>query len=438
MIKSGDFDMQELEAICPYPGLRSFNEEESLYFKGRDHHVNEVIRLLQKNKFLMVTGASGDGKSSLIFGGLIPSARAGFFKAKFTNWKVVHFRPERNSLRNFSTALADALEIPNVSTVETEVQRGFSSLIELYKNSSFYYESKSAHGEKEERKAANLLIIADQFEEFFTNPENYFKGAPSLDAQTTVNLLLETARLAVKDDLPVFIVFTMRSDYIGQCAAFRGLPEYIGFSQFFVPRLKRKELQQVIEEPAVLSGIRISRRLVERLIFDLEEGVDQLPILQHALNHIWLAANNGAEQMDLIHYAKVGGMPVNELPGEDQVKFEAWFKMLPSWKQDLFEKPSLRKVLDVHADILYYSAWEYYNQKNPEKPISAKEAKFIIALTFACLTKIDESRAVRNRMNLKEITQIINVPALNLHTVEGVINYFREPGNTFIHPFISE
>jgi excinuclease UvrABC ATPase subunit len=65
--------------ICPYTGLRSFTEEESLYFKGRDSQVDQVIDLLEQNKFLMVTGASGEGKSSLIYGGLIPNARAGFF-----------------------------------------------------------------------------------------------------------------------------------------------------------------------------------------------------------------------------------------------------------------------------------------------------------------------------------------------------------------------
>ena len=171
------------------------------------------------------------------------------------------------------------------------------------------------------REAANLIILVDQFEEFFTNPENYHKGVPSRDANLVLNLLLETARIALEEDLPIYIVFTMRSDYIGQCAAFRGLPEYIGFSQFFVPRLNRTQLQQVIEEPAILSGNRITRRLTERLIHDLTEGVDQLPILQHALNQVWHAADNGKEEMDLIHYAMVGGMPVNELPDEqvDQI-----------------------------------------------------------------------------------------------------------------------
>lgn len=428
--------MFEDYTICPYPGLRSFNEDESIYFKGRDHHTIEIIQLLQKNKFLMVTGASGDGKSSLVFGGLVPNAKAGFFKGKYNNWKVAQFRPERSPLANLSKSLADAFEIADSNTAETELQRGYSSLVELYKNSAFYKE------EGEEPNAhsphANLLIIVDQFEEIFTNPENYVRGAPSNEAQITINLLLETAKISLAEDLPIFVVFTMRSDYIGQCTAFRGLPEYIGFSQFFVPRLKRKELKQVIQEPANLSGCSISNRLVERMLFDLEEGVDQLPVLQHALNHVWLAADNGTVEMDLLHYAKVGGMSQDDLPDADVIIFQQWFDELPEWKRALYEDPSLKKVLDIHADILYHGASEYYNKKNPLQPITIKEGKHIVAMAFAGLTKIDDSRAVRNRMSLREITDIIDKKHFDAKLVGEVINYFREPGNTFIHPFINE
>ncbi|MBL4655208.1 MAG: ATP-binding protein [Bacteroidia bacterium] len=69
--------------ICPYPGLRPFNEEESLYFKGRGKHIDRIKEILEEKKFLMVTGASGDGKSSLIFAGLLPIIKAGFLRAKF-------------------------------------------------------------------------------------------------------------------------------------------------------------------------------------------------------------------------------------------------------------------------------------------------------------------------------------------------------------------
>ncbi len=110
--------------ICPYPGLRSFTEEESLYFKGRDLQVDQISALLEQNKFLMVTGASGEGKSSLIYAGLVPNARAGFFNAKYSNWLVAAFRPERNPLGNMAQSFAHQLN-EQASTVETELRPGF-------------------------------------------------------------------------------------------------------------------------------------------------------------------------------------------------------------------------------------------------------------------------------------------------------------------------
>lgn len=437
--------MIDQQTICPYTGLRSFTEEESLYFKGRDLQVDQITSLLEQNKFMMVTGASGDGKSSLIYAGLIPNTRAGFFKAKYTNWVVADFRPERSPVHNMAEALAETFNT-TPSTIETELRRGFSSLIDLYTNSDFYIDEADEHWQNldepqkkdRKRKAANLMIIVDQFEEFFTNPENFYNEAPSQDSQIVVNLVLETARIAIKRNIPVYVVCTMRSDYIGQCSAFRGLPEYIGFSQFFVPRLKRKDLKQVIEEPAILSGNRISQRLIERLVYDIADGVDQLPILQHALSQIWLAANRGTQEMDLIHYAMVGGMPAAELPDEEQAEFQNWFNKLPQLRQRYFQNTGLNKVIEIHASGLYENAWEYYNTNHPGKLISQQDAKLIIALTFSCLTKIDNSRAVRNRMSLGEITGIINSPAITTEVVTEVLSIYREEGNSFIRPFKTE
>jgi energy-coupling factor transporter ATP-binding protein EcfA2 len=435
--------MFETEQICPYTGLRSFTEEESLYFKGREEHIDQATAQLERNKFLMLTGASGDGKSSLIYAGIIPNARAGFLKSKYTQWCVADFRPERSPFQNLCRSIARQLDITNSDSVQAELSHGFSALVDLYKNSKRYTDPDSitwqsaTDNEKVvlKRQAANLIILADQFEEFFTNPENYHRGVPSRDSNLVINLLLETARIALEEDLPVYIVFTMRSDYIGQCAAFRGLPEYIGFSQFFVPRLNRSQLQQVIEEPAVLSGNRITRRLTERLIHDIIEGVDQLPILQHALNQIWHAADSGIKEMDLIHYAMVGGMPVNELPDEQVAPFNKWFDTLPSVIREFYRKPNLQNVLDTHTNKLYEQASAYYVQKTG-KEIPAEDAKAIIKNAFICLTKIDQSRAVRNRMTLEEITNILGNTKYGTAEVGNVLNIFREPGNTFIRPFI--
>lgn len=437
--------MFEDYTICPYTGLRSFTEEESLYFKGREEHIEQATEQLQRNKFLMLTGASGDGKSSLVYAGIIPNARAGFLKSKYTQWSVADFRPERSPFKNLCRALARQLDISNIGIVESELQHGFSALVDLYKNSRCFIDVDSIAWQQADdsqraalkRKASNLIIIVDQFEEFFTNPENYHHGIPSRDSNLVLNVLLETARIALEEDLPIYIVFTMRSDYIGQCAAFRSLPEYIGFSQFFVPRLNRSQLQQVIEEPASLSGNTISRRLTERLIHDITEGVDQLPILQHALNQIWHAATNGKEEMDLIHYAMVGGMPVHELPDEQVDRFNEWFESLPPEIKACYHEPDLQNVLDTHTNKLYEQAAVYYSKKTG-KVISDSNAKAIIKAAFIGLTKIDQSRAVRNRMTLKEITNILGRPEFGTHEVGAVLNIFREPGNTFIRPFITE
>jgi hypothetical protein len=340
---------------------------------------------------------------------------------------------------NLSHALAKQLGIANENTVRTELSHGFSALVDVYKASPLYLDTveedfstlDDQQKSKRKRTAANLIIIADQFEEFFTNPENFHKGVPSQEASLVTNLLLETVRIALEEKLPIYVIITMRSDFIGQCASFRGLPEAIGFSQFFVPRLNRTQLQEVIEEPAALSGNKISRRLTERLIYDMVEGTDQLPILQHALNQIWKMAKEGRSEMDLLHYAMVGGMKGTELQAKEAADFEKWFRDLPATIQACYQQPGLQNVLNTHANKLN-------NFALLNKNVSEAEAQQIVETAFKCLTKIDNSRAVRNRMTLNEITAVINQPHLDYKKVGQVLSVFRESGNTLLRPFTDE
>ena len=128
--------------ICPYPGLRPFTEEESIFLKGRDEHIQQIIAQLEEKKFVMLTGASGDGKSSIVYAGVMPNARAGFFKAKFNNWVIADFRPERSPLKSLSASLAKQLQLDPVH-VENELRCGFSALVDLYKSSKYYLDTDS-------------------------------------------------------------------------------------------------------------------------------------------------------------------------------------------------------------------------------------------------------------------------------------------------------
>ncbi|MBI5219888.1 MAG: hypothetical protein HY958_13255, partial [Bacteroidia bacterium] len=433
--------------ICPYPGLRPFTEDESLYFKGRESHTEKILELLNKNKFLMLTGASGDGKSSMVYAGLIPNIKAGFFKVKFGKWAIVDFRPCNKPLASMANCLTPVLKYSDPDLILNSISLGYSALIDLYVNSSLYLDEKSKEyegiDEKEQRKArnkaSNLLLIVDQFEELFSTREDYNRGQLSQQAKNFVNLLVETNNLALKNDIPIYIICTMRSDFIGLCAEFSGLPELIGNSHYFIPRLKRKEIFYVIEEPSILSGNRISVRLVEQLLYDLKAGMNVLPVLQHALFRIWkMALDDGAEQMDLIHYAKIGGKAAEELPEEDREKYEKWYAPLPQYKKNLLKNSSIENILDAHANELFETAHELYNNEHPEKKISKDLSQEIIKSAFYCLTRINDGKAVRNRMTLSEITDTIGKPGITNEVVADVLKIYAAPENSLFRPFQPE
>ena len=418
--------------ISPYPGLRPFTEEEAIFFKGRDLHIRQIVKMLEQNKMAFITGASGDGKSSMVYAGVIPYIRAGFSTAEYNSWAFCDFKPQRNPLDSLAKSVSEQLQVPYDQVIET-LRNGFSGLVDVYKQSDCW--AKDAPDSKNRGK--NLLVVADQFEEVFTMNENFHNGTPSEETYTTVNVLLETVRLSIIENLPVFVIFTMRSDYISQCTVFRDLPEFIAYSQFFVPQLKRTEILQVIEQPALLAGGSVSSRLSEVLINNLTSGFDQLPVLQHALNLLWKMAGNGSEQLDLIHLAKIAGMPKDILGGEERQEFNRWYMQLPDYQKKYYEHPDLDNVLNAHAGSLYESAYDYYmnNADWAEKTITPEESKLIIKAAFTSLTKTDNNRQVRNRCTLSEITGIINRPNITSATVCAVLNIFRDEDNTLLRPF---
>ena len=420
-------------AICPYPGLRPFTEEESIFFKGRDLHIRQIVKMLERNKMAFITGASGDGKSSMVYAGVVPYIRAGFSKAEFNSWIVCDFKPQRNPLESLVKSLSEQLQVPYDDTL-VKLRRGFKALVNTYKESGFYVKD----GKNAANRGKNLLIVADQFEEIFTMNENFHNGTPSNDAYTTVNLLLETIRISISEQLPVYVIFTMRSDYISQCTVFKDLPEFIAFSQFFVPQLKRSEILQVIEQPAIMAGGSVSSRLSEVLSNNLNSGFDQLPVLQHALNLLWKTANNGSEPLDLLHFAKIAGISREMLSDNEQKEYDRWYATLPYYQQKYYEHPDLNNVLNAHAGTLYESAFDYYMQNADwaDKTITPDESKQIIETAFKTLTKIDDNRLVRSRCTLNEITGIINKPHITNATVCAVLNIFRSDDNTLLQPFV--
>ena len=97
--------IDDFQISNPFPGLRSFEEDENILFFGREKQVDDLIRKLRKNRFLGVIGTSGSGKSSLVKSGLLPSLYGGFMAGAGSHWRTVTFRPGTNPIGNMGKGL---------------------------------------------------------------------------------------------------------------------------------------------------------------------------------------------------------------------------------------------------------------------------------------------------------------------------------------------
>jgi hypothetical protein len=310
----------DTSALNPFPGLRPFEYDESLLFFGRDGQSSELLSKLADNRFVAVAGTSGSGKSSLVRAGLLPALYGGMMLHGSSGWRVALLRPGGAPIGNLARALSDPKVIGAASASDAEIQialaeatlrRSSLGLVEIVRQSRL-------------PSSENLLIVVDQFEELFRYLALH-DGAND-EATAFVSLLLAAVR---QRDLPVYVALTMRSDYLGDCARFRELPEsFNDGGLYLVPRLTRDQYREALTGPVAVGGGRVAGPLVSRLLNDLGDNPDQLPILQHAMMRTWdfWSSGGGGEPINISHYEAVGGMAealsqhadeaFNELPGE--------------------------------------------------------------------------------------------------------------------------
>jgi energy-coupling factor transporter ATP-binding protein EcfA2 len=289
-------DNAGMAAMNPFVGLRPFESEESLLFFGRREQAIELLQRLHATRFLAVVGSSGCGKSSLVRAGLIPKLKAGFLVEERDLWRFATMKPGDAPLENMAVSLLEAVGVEadkaNINELVEAIQgEGTQAILARLQ--------EALGGED-----ANLLLLVDQFEELFRFALRDENAEKRNEAEEFVALLLE---LAAQRDLPIFVVITMRSDFIGDCDNFFGLPEAMNRSQYLVPRLTRRQRQEAIEGPIRLFGANITQRLLDRVLNDAGDKSDQLPVMQHALMRTWENWQRTREgSIDLVHYEDVG------------------------------------------------------------------------------------------------------------------------------------
>jgi WD40 repeat protein len=370
----------------PFPGLRPFREDEEYLFFGRENQVDAMVDKLAATRFLAVVGTSGSGKSSLVNCGLRPALHGGLMTSAGTAWRMAQFRPGSDPLRAMARALAEdgvlfkdyqAGGLSLVDIVDTTLRMSKLGLVDIYEQAQLGQDT-------------NLLIVVDQFEELFryrqfrSGEQTNVYGVGE-EAIAFVNLLLEPK---TQTKYPIYVVLTMRSDFLGECTQFPGLAEAINAGQYLVPRMTRDERRAAISGPVGVGGAEITPVLLTRLVNDVGDNPDQLSILQHALNRTWhqRARSNDNGPLDLPHYEAIGTMA---------------------------------HALDQHAENAYADLTTPRQQKICEK-------------LFKALTdKATDPRGVRRPTKLGTLCALAD--AGETEVIE-VIEVFRTPSRSFLMP----
>lgn len=373
----------------PFVGLRPYESEDSLYYFGRGEQVKTLLRQLHQHRSVAVVGSSGSGKSSLIRAGLIPQLEAGFLVQERDQWLVARMKPGEEPIGNLVGSLLAALNSPPFSFLD--VPNSYSPPLKKKGAGETLSSAIREQGAQAildlltpqlANSDTNLFILVDQFEELFRFGLEHGKAEQRQEAEEFVALLLALAR---QESLPIYVCLTMRSDFLGDCDAFYGLPEAINQSQFLVPRLTRSQRQDVITHPVHLVGARIAPRLVDRLLNEGIDTRDDLPVLQHVLMRTWDAwqAAGSVGALDIAHYEQVH---------------------------------TIHHALDSHAN-------EVLGELDERQQDIAKKL-------FQALTAVDAgNRRIRRQVYLDEVCVLTG--ALSTEVME-VINVFRGQGRSFL------
>ena len=293
----------------PFPGLRPFQEGEEHFYFGREKQTDALVDKLDSTRFLAVIGSSGSGKSSLVNCGLRVALRSGLMPNAGTSWRMVQCRPGGSPIASLAKALADpgvlfdnfdSQSMPLEEILDANLRMSRLGIIDVFEQAHL-------------KEHVNLLIVIDQFEELFryaaaTGDDESGSSPAQEEATAFINLLLAVNKQTTH---PIYIVLTMRSDFLGDCTRYEGLAEAINEGQYLVPRMTREERRMAISGPIGVSGAKIDPLLLTRLVNDLGDNPDQLSILQHALNRIWALWEKQDDleaTIGLHHYKAIGSM----------------------------------------------------------------------------------------------------------------------------------
>ena len=282
----------------PYPGLLAFEEQDAAVFFGREREVGEALELLNRSRrygepgLILVLGASGSGKSSLVRAGLVPR-----LKADAERWLVVDtFRPRNDPASELAAALAGSLTRHGVEADWSELRDRLVRAGDDPSSDRVLEEIATELRLGSGRREAMPLLIVDQFEELLGHE-------PGHPAAGFLRLLRATIE---RPGPPLLVLGTMRSDFL---AALQTDPELGGleFGGRPVGPMTVESLTQVIERPAELAALEIEPGLVAALLEEMD-AADALPLLAFTLAELYERRGSGDALTVKAYREELGGL----------------------------------------------------------------------------------------------------------------------------------
>ncbi|MCX5357693.1 XRE family transcriptional regulator [Streptomyces sp. NBC_00124] len=270
---------EESAAPPPYAGLRSFTEREAEWFFGREQLVEELTGRLQRQRFVVVIGASGSGKSSLLRAGLVPRLQVGA--------TVVVLTPGTRPLEECAVRLG-ALSGLTPGALYGELKQDRDNLGRVVRQ----IVAGSQH-----RQGQGVVLVVDQFEETFTLCRD--------DAERRCFIAaLVTAASAPSGECRV--VVGVRADFYAHCTHHPHLVEAMRDAQVPVGPMSLDELRRAVVSPAQRAGLTVEGALLASLTAQAQGQAGMLPLLSHALLQTWRRRRGNA--LTLQAFEAVGGL----------------------------------------------------------------------------------------------------------------------------------
>ena len=281
-----DVVVSPISRINPYRGLFAFRAEDEPFFFGRDAYTTKLIEAVQTQSLTAVIGASGSGKSSLVYAGLIPALR------RQGNWLITSFRPGDNPFQ----AVAKAL-IPYLYTDELDRLTQTKKLAAQLQSSEISLLDVITRIVEKDEKASRFLLFADQFEELYTlcQHEN--------DRRLFLDKILQSS---VAPSSICTIILTLRADFFGRALTYRPFADALQGKDFILGPMNLDELRETIVKPAEDLDVQIEDGLTDRILDAVGNEPGNLPLLEFALTELWKKQNNGV--FTHITYDEIGGV----------------------------------------------------------------------------------------------------------------------------------